>query len=883
MKESVPRDERVAEIVSATLRTALQEREEFVRLACDGDGELQAEVIEAVSWEERMGDFLLHPVLDAQSTMRSFEVGQLVAERFEITREIGEGGMGVVYEAFDRKRRQRIAIKAAKPGFHWLLSPELESALRVRHPNICLVNEIHTARTSQGEVDFLTMELLEGETLAAHLRRGRLTCREAYPLARQLCTGLGEAHRSGIIHRDLKSTNVFLCPLEDGHLRLVIADFGLARGVAQVAETAGTPAYMAPELWRGEPASPASDIFSLGVMLYEMVVGRLPSPEDRQALAASSSGAAGLDRRWRRTILRCLDPLPSARPRDASAVLAALDGKHVKIIPWAALVLLAIGVFAEPAVRQRIKESLWPTASVRLAIFPIAGSQAVLGVGNGLLQTVADRVEHLSGAQRSVAVIPPSAKVYRNVHSSEEAKQLLNATHALRVSVQQRGDDLITEGGVIDLSTQTTLRSFSSRYSPMTIGALPAALTGEVALALRLHPVAPSAALSSAATPLYLEGLDALRKQDEGFRSAIPLLERAAELDPRSSLPPAALVEAHVKEYQALKSQDSLEASQHALQIAESLDPDSVAVRLAAGLENEAIGRYEQALEDYRRVQELEPRHIMAQLRIAHLYDLLDLPERAIGAYRAAISEDPGYFEPYELLGEFYFLRGKYADAAEQFRNTVAHAPGTYYAYANLGAALIKLRRDADAEHSLRQSLELHPTGRAFNNLGALRAYQRRDTDALEFYQQAVLLEPDNYVYWFNVADSNRRLGRPADARAAAQKGMDLALARLQQEPRLGYTRAFVGYYAAVLGDGQRAQAEITQALRLSPGDNEVIRCAVLTYEFLGLRDKAIQVLTGATGALLRELDRQPDLTAFRQDSRFRELLSKSTSGSWRE
>ena len=96
----------------------------------------------------------------------------MIAERFEIAREIGEGGMGVVYEAFDRKRGQRIAIKVAKPGFHWLLSPELESALRVRHPNICLVNEIHTARTPQGEVDFLTMELLEGATLAHIIREG---------------------------------------------------------------------------------------------------------------------------------------------------------------------------------------------------------------------------------------------------------------------------------------------------------------------------------------------------------------------------------------------------------------------------------------------------------------------------------------------------------------------------------------------------------------------------------------------------------------------------------------------------------------------------------------------------------------------------------------
>src|SRR5881397_3944370 len=104
-----------------------------------------------------------------QDFARPFQAGQIVSERFEIVREIGDGGMGVVYEAFDRKRNQRIAIKSAKPGFQRLLSPELEGALRVRHPNVCLVNEIHTAQTEYGEIDFLTMELLEGETLSALL------------------------------------------------------------------------------------------------------------------------------------------------------------------------------------------------------------------------------------------------------------------------------------------------------------------------------------------------------------------------------------------------------------------------------------------------------------------------------------------------------------------------------------------------------------------------------------------------------------------------------------------------------------------------------------------------------------------------------------------
>ena len=135
-------------MVNQALQQPAEEREEFLRAECGGDDELYQEAIETLYWEERMGNFLLEPLLDMAIVIHPFEPGQVIAERFEIVREIGEGGMGVVYEAQDGKRQQRIAIKAAKPGFQRMLSPELEGALKVRHHNICLVNEIHTEKTA---------------------------------------------------------------------------------------------------------------------------------------------------------------------------------------------------------------------------------------------------------------------------------------------------------------------------------------------------------------------------------------------------------------------------------------------------------------------------------------------------------------------------------------------------------------------------------------------------------------------------------------------------------------------------------------------------------------------------------------------------------------
>src|SRR5947208_283132 len=263
------RDDQVMSLMATALALGADERGGFLQVACDGNDDLYDEARDTLRWEERMGGFLRKPWMSLQDLERPFQSGQVINHRFEIIREIGHGGMGIVYEAFDQKRGQRIAIKSAKLGFRRLLSPELESALKVRHQNICLVNEIHTAATEAGDVDFLTMELLEGPTLQARLAAdGRLDPREALEIARQLCAGLAEAHRAGIIHKDLKTANIILSRRPDGNPRAVITDFGLAGEPApDSGDLAGTPRYMAPELWRGAAASKASDVYALGVIL----------------------------------------------------------------------------------------------------------------------------------------------------------------------------------------------------------------------------------------------------------------------------------------------------------------------------------------------------------------------------------------------------------------------------------------------------------------------------------------------------------------------------------------------------------------------------------------------------------------------------------------
>jgi serine/threonine protein kinase len=238
------------------METAAEKRD-FLERVCAGDQILLAELLQA-ELQETITIETGRSASESSTASESHSMpsGQVVADRFQILRKLGEGGMAVVYEAMDRKLGERRALKFPKAGYSQTMPPEARSALRVTHDNICRIHEIHSAVTSAGPADFISMEYLEGETLAARCRREPIPAVESLEIARQLCRGLDAAHRAHILHRDLKGNNVMLAAHADGSLRVVITDFGLARPVAQGERPAssalsGTLNYIPPERWKG--------------------------------------------------------------------------------------------------------------------------------------------------------------------------------------------------------------------------------------------------------------------------------------------------------------------------------------------------------------------------------------------------------------------------------------------------------------------------------------------------------------------------------------------------------------------------------------------------------------------------------------------------------
>ncbi|MGD0462604.1 MAG: serine/threonine-protein kinase [Tepidisphaeraceae bacterium] len=265
-----------------------------------------------------------------------FESGTILAERYRIVSLLGLGGMGEVYRADDITLDQPVALKFLPPSYEsnpaWLerFHNEVRLSRQVTHPNVCRVFDLGQVEGEQ----FISMEFVDGEDLASLLRRiGRLPRDKAVQIARQLCAGIAAAHDKGVLHRDLKPANVML----DGRGQVRITDFGISGRVDSGHDaTAGTPAYMAPEQFTQGDATVRSDIYSLGLVLYEIFTGRpafsAHSMPEYSRLHRStppthpSTFVEDMDPLAERVIMRCLEKDPSKRPGSALAVAAALPG-----------------------------------------------------------------------------------------------------------------------------------------------------------------------------------------------------------------------------------------------------------------------------------------------------------------------------------------------------------------------------------------------------------------------------------------------------------------------------------------------------------------------------------------------------------------------------
>jgi tetratricopeptide (TPR) repeat protein len=561
------------------------------------------------------------------------EPGEAVG-RFEIVREIGRGGFGVVYEARDRELQRPVAFKAMKPSRaraelpDELLRAEAEAAAQLNHPNIVTLHDIGTDRGRP----FLILELLRGETLQARLERGPLPPREALAIAVQLGRALAHAHAAGVVHRDLKPGNVFLC--RDGTVKVL--DFGLARIFGSPSLAGGTPGYMAPEQMRREGEDARTDVFSAAVMLYESLSGRRPfepgeGREDPFAAGAPPPlGGPGLPAPLARAVARALSLDPAARPRDGREWLDEL---------------VAVQARREARLRR-----------VLLRAGAVAAAAAIVGVG--LLLAIRP-----AGLGRGEEAGPPVTVAVADVENATSEPDLTGLSGLLITSLEQsrrltvltrtRMLDLLQQAGHerVDRVDERLGREVSRRAGARALLLATVRRFDEV-YAIELKAIDPIA-------DAYLF---TLKEQGNGKSSIPGLVDRLGEATRR-----------------ALREQAS-EVEGSRVQVAEAVTPSLEAYRhYFLGVQCiDSLALVADCIEHFRRALRVDPTFAMAHYMVAYS---AEFREGGAGEQRTAIEAAIAHIDrapPKErglVLAWKAHLDGKDDEAAGIYRQLVERFP----------------------------------------------------------------------------------------------------------------------------------------------------------------------------------------------------------------
>lgn len=875
-----------------------------------------------------MDDTQTGPVTSPLAHTR-FAPGEDFAGRYTIVEAIGEGGMGDVFKAIDRQTGRTVALKLIRARALERANAlerfrrELALAQKVTHPNVCRVHDLGVI----AGLAYISMEHVEGQTLEDLIQSvGALSPRQTVALGQQICAGLEAIHAQDIVHRDLKPGNIMVD--RAGHP--IVMDFGMAyqagaQKLTRDGAVLGTIAYLSPEQAHGAPTDPRTDIWAVGLVLFEMLTGRRAPADDAPVpLAVRENESCPPPSRFvpevppalDAIVGRCLERDPKARYgsatelRQALAAVAGVSSSSGRSAPLAVLrarpsarVLVAIAVALgalvvagparEPLV-QLLKLRAVP-AQKQIAVLSFVspgsdpGSQAF---SDGIVEMLTSKLTQLERFQGSLWVVPASEVRQAEVTSAAAARRLFGVTLVITGSVQRSGALVRLTANLVDAATLRQLRSVTLDGRVEDVSLMQDGVVSRVVgmLELELSPEARrvlSAGGTSVADAyaLYAEGRGHLARyeQPESIESAIGLFQQALQRDPAYALAYAGLGQAYWRQYNLSKRPESAELAQKACRRAIELNDLLAPVHVTLGLVHNGTGRPDEAVADFERALVLDPASPDALTGLGRAYEAKGMLAEAEATYRKAIERRPGYWGGYNELGGFYHAVGRYPEAEAMFLKIIDLTPDNVQGYNSLGGIYHLSGKDALAERTLLKSIAIKPTGDAFSNLGTVQFFRGQYVEAAHSFEEAVRLGSEQYNLLYNLAaayslaPSGREKAPAAWRRAVAAAERERAV-----NPKDALLLAYLADGYVNLGESAKARATLREALALGAKDVNVMFRAGSAYEALGDRAEALVWIERAiqNGYSLDEIARAPQLSGLRGDPRFQALLSATAAAS---
>ena len=738
---------------------------------------------------------------------------------YRVKEQLGAGGMGVVYRALDLKLGRTVALKflldsnsvsdEAKQRF----MREAMASSALEHTNIGTLHSIE--ESSDGRL-FMVMACYEGPTLAHRIVPGPMPLPQAVSIMLQLLHGLAEAHKHGIVHRDIKPGNLIF----NSQGVLKILDFGLAKlhgspDLTLPGSTLGTVAYMAPEQVTGEALDHRSDLWSAGVVFYELLAGRQPfrGPDIRSILTAviakEPEPLPSLTPAIEKVLWKALAKSPENRYQSAKEMIADLEAAQgmVQQESFQEVTLGSLATVSMPSLLPRVEEvreerpgsrkrwlaglflaaflvaaglAAWRVAvrgrgefsGVRIAVLPLTATGESPGetasaqaLSDGLRLEVIRSLSDLEPANPNLLVVPSSQLATQHVNDPASARSSLGLGTVLTGSFVKSGSQVHVVMSSVDTADSKVLRieqidgttnDVSKLGREMTLRAvklLGLKSTPEVLMGAQASNLSADQNVTYLASLGYLERWDKPGDLEAAIQGFTSVTAKAPEFAPAYS----GLANCYLRRYQATKDGHALELAElnaaHGAQLNGGLSDTALALGQVRILQ----GRFPEAIEQFQRVLAADARSNGAYSGLAKAYAAMGLSDKAEQAWHKAIDLRPNSVDAYNQLAIFEMGRGDYAGAAANFRKASRLAPDNAPILGNLGAALAYSGAADESRSVLQRSIQLAPAAPAWNNLGDLDLKQGHFADAANDYEKALEFNKADYRVWSNMAAAYAR------------------------------------------------------------------------------------------------------------------------------
>lgn len=828
------------------------------------------------------------PLPPAESAGAGLAPDEVIADRYCVKRRLGSGGMGEAWLAEDRLLHRKLVLKrltgtpaagtagATQAG---RLLTEAKRATAIDSPHIAQVFDVCSHR---GEW-LLAMEYVAGRSLREVLS-APLPAETLFALAVQIAEAIETAHASGILHCDIKPENIMVT--EQGFVKVL--DFGLARLMASpdgtnetvsvasaAAAFAGTPGYMAPEVLRETEPTEQSDIFSLGVVLYEMAGGRAPfrgkSMADCVQMTLGTEPAPldlkarGLPEDLNRILKKALMKDPQRRyatVRDllvdlkscASAEPAArrMPGRMLIFgIAAAVLLLIAAGELLVQWHRPAAIVSSPVAAKTRLlAVLPFRvigpGSTGDAGgmsaYSEGLREAITSSLASVAPSDQ-IDVLAASEVRAHALRTAEDAHRELGADLVIDGSYQQYRNQVRISYALIDAEGRV-LRSDMVSSTLTNPFALEDNVVKGVLAMLHLAPSGTGTETPQnfgtevpAAYDAYLSGIGYLRDFDiaDNLKKAEQSFKEATQKDSRFAAAYAGLGEAQWAQYQASGDTAMIAPARGNCGKAMKLNAAVTEAQICEGTIDDGTGQTEAAQQAFLRVRALEPENDTALNGLARTYEEMGKPDEAAQVYQQAIEARPSYWANYFALANFLVRRADYARAATVLEQAVGKFPANSFLARRLGAVYFFEGQFGQAAKILQQALAERSHTEAWMDLGEVYLHQRQFGPAIAALETAARMNAQSASVQADLGDAYAWSGtQTAKAQARYQEALALSTSRLKVDPQNLDALMVAAYCAAALGERQPALAWLNAALQHAPEDAEVNYYAARVYARLG-------------------------------------------------